>query len=128
MDPISDMLIRIKNAQKANQASLEIPFSKLKFALAKILEKEGFINGVEEKGKKATRKIQITLKYIDGEPAVQDIKRVSKPNRRLYLKRDKNWPIKQGYGIAILSTPKGLMTDKEARKAGVGGEVICEIY
>jgi small subunit ribosomal protein S8 len=127
-DAISDMLIRIKNAQRANRPSLEIPFSKMKFQLAKIFERENFIGPIEEKGKKAARKIEIKLKYSDGVPAVEDIVRKSKPSRRMYMGKDEIKPIKQGYGRAIISTSKGLMTDKEARKAGLGGELICEIW
>jgi len=128
MDQISDILIRIKNAQKAGRIDLEAPFSNFKLALAKILEKEKFIAGVEEKGKKAAKKIKIILKYNNGRPAIHDLKRISRPSRRLYLKKDEIYPVKQGAGIAIISTPKGLMTDKEARKAKVGGEIICEIW
>lgn len=128
MDPISDMLIRIKNAQKAGHPSIEIPFSKLKFALAKILEKEKLISVVEEKGKKSAGRIHIILKYNQGQPAIQDLRRISRPSRRVYLKKENIWPVKQGYGIAIISTSKGLMTGKEARKAGLGGEVICEVW
>lgn len=127
-DPISDMLIRIKNAQKAGNLTVEIPYSSFKFELAKILAQEGFIGAVEEKGKKVTRKIQINLKYEAGAPAISDIVRKSKPSRRIYLGKDKIHTVKQGTGRAIISTSRGLMTEKEARKAGLGGEFICEIW
>jgi len=128
MDPIADMLIRIKNAQAAGLPSLEIPYSKLKFALAKILLRENFIDGLEEKGKKALRKIQIILKYNQDIPAVQGIKRISKLSRRLYIKRKEIRLKKQERGIIILSTPEGLMTEREAKKAGLGGEIICKVW
>ncbi len=128
MDSIADMLIRIKNAQKAGQPSVEIPFSKLKFSLAKVLEKEKFVNGVEERGKKAAGKINIVLKYSDGKPAIQDIKRISRLSQRIYVTKDKIRSVKQGYGIAVISTSQGLMTNKEAKKAGLGGEIVCEVW
>jgi len=128
MDPISDMLIRIKNAQKAGRPSVEIPYSKAKFALAKIIERENFVASVEEKGKKTARKLLINLKYDQGAPAIEDIVRKSKPSRRIYIGRDKIRSVRQGYGRAIISTPKGLMTDREAKRARLGGELICEIW
>ncbi|PIQ75167.1 MAG: 30S ribosomal protein S8 [Candidatus Portnoybacteria bacterium CG_4_8_14_3_um_filter_40_10] len=128
MDPISDILIRIKNAQKAGKPSVEVPFSKVKFELAKIFERENFVEGVEEKGKKAAKKIYINLKYKDGIPAIENITRKSRPSGRIYLGKDKIRSVRQGYGRAIISTSKGLMSDKEARKAGLGGELICEIW
>ncbi len=128
MDPISDMLIRIKNAQKSGLASVQIPYSGAKFELAKIFQRENFVSTVEEKGKKAAREIVIKLKYEDNEPAIENIVRKSKPSRRLYIGKDKIYSVRQGYGRTIISTPKGLMTDKEAKKSGMGGELICEIW
>ncbi|MDD5589831.1 MAG: 30S ribosomal protein S8 [Candidatus Portnoybacteria bacterium] len=128
MDQISDMLIRIKNAQKTGRASIEMPFSKLKFALAKILEKEKYLSGVEEKSKKGIKRLQINLKYDEGIPAIQEIVKKSKPSRRVYIKKNEILPVKQGYGISVISTPEGLMTGKEARRAGLGGELICELW
>jgi len=128
MDPISDILIRIKNAQRAGKASLEVPFSKMKFELAKILAREGLILGAEEKDRKANKKIQINLKYDGGFGAITDIVRKSKPSRRMYIKKSEIHSVRQGRGMAIISTSKGLMTDKEAKRAGLGGELICEIY
>lgn len=127
-DPISDMLIRVKNAQKAGRPSVEIPFSKVKFELAKIFEKEGFVSTIEEKGKKAARKIIINLKYNEGAPAIENIIRKSKPSRRMYVGKKEIHNIRQGFGRSIISTPKGLMSDVEAKKSGLGGELICEIY
>ena len=128
MDPISDLLIRIKNSQKAGLETLEMPFSKIKFAVAKILAQEGFISGVERKGSKVKERLEVILKYEQGVPAIQDLKRVSKPGQRHYIKTEKIKAIKQGYGTAIISTSQGLMTDKEAKKKRLGGEVLCEIW
>lgn len=127
-DPISDMLVRIKNAQSAGLLNLEIPFSRFKFCLAKILERENFIGALEEKGKKTGRKIFINLKYKDGEPAIKNLARKSKPGKRIYIDKSQIKTIKQGYGRAIISTSRGLMTDKEAKKSGLGGELVCEIW
>jgi len=127
-DPISDMLIRIKNAQAVFHKTVNIPFSKIKFTLAKILEKENFLDKVEKKGKGIKKYIKINLKYQNKQPVIKGLKRISKPGQRVYISKDKIRPVKQGYGISILSTSSGLMTDKEARKKGVGGEVICEVW
>jgi small subunit ribosomal protein S8 len=128
MDPISDMLTSIKNAQAVFKETVEIPFSNLKYEIAKILEKEKFIEKVEKKGKKTKRIIEITLKYQDKAPAISGLKRISKPGQRIYLPAKKIKRVKGGYGIAIISTSKGLMTNKEARKKKLGGEVLCEIW
>jgi len=128
MDPIADLLIRIKNAQAASHESVEIPFSKAKLAIAKILEKEGFVVQVEKKGLKNKEKIEIILKYDQGVPAISELKRVSKPGQRIYISGDKIRSVKQGYGRAIISTPQGLMTDKEAKKNKVGGEILCQVW
>lgn len=128
MDPISDLLIRIKNAQASGRPDVEIPYSAAKFELAKIFERENFVGSVEEKGRKADKKIFINLKYEDGVPAIENIVRKSKSSRRVYIGKKDIKTIKQGYGRAIISTSRGLMTDKEARKAGLGGELICEIW
>lgn len=128
MDPISDMLISIKNAQAVRHQTVKVPFSNLKYEIAKILERNGFIEKVEKKGKKLTRFIEITLKYTDKIPAISGLKRISKPGQRIYSNRRKIKKVKGGYGIAIISTSKGLMTDKEARRQKIGGEIICEIW
>lgn len=127
-DPIADMLIRIKNAQIVGQPVVRLPFSRLKFNLAQILEKEGFLGKIEKKGKDIHKYIKIDLKYNNNSPAVSDVKRISKPSQRIYLKKEMVKPVKQGYGIAIISTSKGLMTNKEARKQKLGGELMCEIW
>jgi len=127
-DPISDMLNRIRNAQAVLQETVSIPFSNLKYEIAKILEKKGFVERVEKKGRKTKRTIEISLKYQDKNPAISGLVRVSKPGQRIYTKVKKIKKVKGGYGIAIISTSKGLMIDKEARTQKLGGEVICEIW
>lgn len=128
MDSITDMLNRIRNAQAVLHPTVEFPFSNFKYEIAKILEKQGFIEKIEKKGKKTAKTIEITLKYQDNIPAISGLKRISKPGQRIYLPTNKIHKVRQGYGIAVISTPKGLMTDKEARKEKLGGEVICEIW
>ena len=129
VDPIADMLIRIKNAQAVKKPFVKIPYSNLKFSIAKILEREGFIELAEKKGRVPKRVIEIKLKYEeDGRPAISGMKRISKPGQRIYLPANKIKKTKQGYGISIISTSKGLLTDKECRKQKVGGEVLCEVW
>lgn len=128
VDPIADMLTRIRNAQAVSHQTVTVPFSKLKFNLAKILEKEGLVKEAATKGRKTRKVIEIKLKYEKGIPTISGLKRISKPGRRIYLKKKELRPVKQGYGLAIISTPSGLMTNKEARKRGLGGEVLCEIW
>ena len=127
-DPISDMLTRIRNAQAVSHETVSIPFSKFKLNLAKILEKEGLVNEVLIQGRKTKKIIEIKLKYKSGKPIINKLKRVSKPGQRIYLKKGRIRPVKQGYGLTVISTSKGLMTDKESREKGLGGEVICEIF
>lgn len=127
-DPITDMLNRIRNAQTVLHPTVSIPFSNLKYEIAKILEKEGFVGNVEKKGKKVKKNIEITLKYDQKKPAISGLKRISKPGQRIYFSWKKIKPVKSGYGIAIISTSKGLMTNKEARKKKLGGEIIAEIW
>jgi len=128
VDPISDMLIRIKNAQAVSRQTVNIPFSKIKFSLAKVLEKEGLIEAITTRGRKIKKIIEIKLKYEKDQPVIEEIKRVSKPGQRIYLKKSQVKPIRQGYGLSIISTSQGLMTNKEAKKKGLGGEVLCEIW
>ncbi|MDO8424517.1 MAG: 30S ribosomal protein S8 [bacterium] len=136
MDVISDMLIKIKNAQMVAKDAVSIPFSALKYEVVKILEKEGFIGEVEKKKKKIGKNnrfqlspvLEISLKYEDKAPAISGVKRISKPGQRIYLPYSQIRRVKGGYGIAIISTSKGLLSDKEARKQKVGGEVMCQIW
>ncbi len=128
-DPITDMLNRIRNAQAVHHQTVDIPFSNLKYEIAKILEKEGFVEKVEKKGRRVKKIIEISLKYDENKlPFISGLKRISKPGQRIYLPAEKIKRVKSGYGIAIISTSKGLMTDKEARKNKLGGEIICEIW
>ena len=124
-DTVADMLTRVRNAQMANKATVAMPSSKLKVSIANVLEQEGYVSGVEvsEEGAKAT--LTITLKYFEGKPVIESIKRVSRPGLRQYRNKDSLPSVKQGLGVAIVSTSKGVMTDRVARAAGVGGEVLA---
>ena len=127
-DPIANMLIQIKNAQAVSHPTVEILFSNLKYEIGKVLLKGGFIGKIEKKGKKTDKVIEIVLKYEDGAPRIAGMKRVSKPGQRIYLDCKKINRVKSGYGMSIVSTSKGLMSDKEARKNKLGGEIICEVW
>lgn len=127
-DPIADMLTRIRNAQQVRQKTVELPFSKFKFELAKIIKKGGYIQEAAKRGKKTKKSLEIVLKYQDKTPCISEIKRISKPGRRVYVSSKSIKPVKQGFGTMIISTSRGLMTDKDARKQKLGGEVICEIW
>lgn len=128
-DPLGDMLTRIRNGQQAKLQVIKSPASKLRKNVLEVLKREGYIRGFEEaEERKGIRTLQIELKYFDGEPVIREIARVSSPGRRIYsginsLPREYN-----GLGISILSTPKGVMSDHEARDAHVGGEVLCRVY
>lgn len=127
-DPITDMLNRIRNAQAVSHPTVDVPFSNLKYEIIKILEKQSFIQKAEKRGRKAKKIIEITLKYDDGVPAIFGLKRISKSGQRIYVKAKELKPVRRGYGIAIISTPEGLMTNKEARKKRLGGEILFEIW
>lgn len=127
-DPISDMLTRIRNASLARKAEVVLPYSKFKFALASLLEKEGFLAGVKETASDH-KLLEVKLKYSEaGDSVISGIKRVSKPGQRIYLSADKLPRTNSGYGITVVSTSKGLLTDKEARKSHLGGEVVCQVW
>ena len=125
VDPISDMLIRIKNAQSAGHKSVAIPLSKIKIEIAKILKNEKYIGDFKKTGKGVKKILEIDLIYPS---AIQEVKRISKQGRRIYCKASELKRIKNGYGVSIISTPKGLMTNQEARKAQLGGEILFEIW
>ena len=127
-DPISNMLTSIRNAQAVLHQTVNVPFSNLKYEIAKILQRQGFIERIEKKGRKTKRFIEITLKYNNKIPVISGIKRISKPGQRIYVSAKEIKKVKGGYGMAIISTSKGLMTNKEARKQKLGGEVICEVW
>lgn len=126
-DTIADMLTRIRNASLVHKTDVVIPHSKIKMAIAQILEREGYVLKVsEENGVHPS--IVIKLKYANGQPAIQHLKRISKPGQRRYVKKDAIAVVLNGYGLSILSTPRGILTNKEAREAEVGGELLCEVY
>jgi small subunit ribosomal protein S8 len=126
-DPIADMLTRIRNAVRAKRQELVVPHSKLKESLAHLLVAEGYIAGVQVVG--TTHKlIQINLKYSEGAPVITDLKRVSKPGQRIYLPAERIPRTSSGFGITVVSTSKGLMTDRQARKSHLGGEVMCQVW
>lgn len=128
-DPIADMLTRIRNGLTAHHASVSVPASKEKLAIAEILLKEGYISACEEVSDGKFKNINITLKYDEnGESVIQGIKRISKPGLRVYAEKDKLPRVISGLGIAIVSTNKGILTDKQARAAGVGGEVMAFVW
>ncbi|OGH71131.1 MAG: 30S ribosomal protein S8 [Candidatus Magasanikbacteria bacterium RIFCSPHIGHO2_02_FULL_51_14] len=126
-DQIADMLTRIRNAQMAGKKTVELPFSKIKKAIADILMREGYIASVEAQMGTPAR-LMLVLKYHGKKPAIQSIARESKPGRRQYRKAGEMPRVLNDYGIAIVSTSQGLMTNKQARKDGVGGEIICSVY
>lgn len=128
-DPIADMLTRIRNASMAKLQKVDIPSSTLKVSLANVLRAEGFIKNYKVIADQKQGVLRVYLKYIDEkDPVISEIKRVSKPGGRRYVKSDDIPTIKNGLGVAILSTSKGLLADKAAREAGVGGEVICTVW
>jgi small subunit ribosomal protein S8 len=131
-DPIGDMLTRIRNAQMVGHAGVQVPSSKIKVAIAKILRDEGFIEGYRVTKDRVHPELQIRLKYVgerkERHPVITQLKRVSKPGRRVYTRAaDIPW-VRSGMGIAIVSTPKGVLTGQQARRLGVGGEVVCYIW
>jgi small subunit ribosomal protein S8 len=128
-DPIADFIIQLKNAGAVGKAHVSVPYSNLKMAVAEKLQNAGYVTGVERKGKKNHKVIEVTLRYEkDGSHAIHDVKRISKPGRRMYQGVRNITPVRYGTGVLLLSTPKGVMTDVEARKEKVGGEALFEIY
>ena len=128
-DPIADMLTRIRNANTVKHPSVEVPASKLKIELAKLLKEEGFIADYEVQEKGQFTVIVISLKYdVNGKPVITKLEKISKPGLRHYSKAKNLQKVLGGMGIAVVSTPKGLLTDRKARKENVGGEVLCYVY
>ena len=125
-DPIADMLTRIRNAQMSNKISVTMPSSKLKKAIAEVMKEEGFIADYSVNAE-AKPEITIDLKYFEGRPVIENLKRVSRPGLRIFKSKDELPKVLNGLGVAIISTSKGVMTDRAARAAGHGGEVICTI-
>jgi len=124
-DPIADMLTRIRNAQMVEQTIVAMPSSKVKLAIAKVLKDEGYIDGFKVSGEEVKPVLEIALKYYAGRPVIERIERVSKPGLRIYKSKDDIPRVMNGLGIAIVSTSRGVMTDRKARATGVGGEVLC---
>ena len=128
-DPISDMLTRIRNGGKAKFDSVDIPGSRIKVEIAKTLKAEGYIKNFKFVEDEKQGVLRVYLKYVDGKThAIYGLKRISKPSRRVYVNARENDPVLNGLGIAVLSTSKGIMTDKRARQENVGGEVLCNIW
>lgn len=127
-DPVADMIIRIKNGYGGHLKSVSIPWSKPKESLAQVLRKSGYLSSVEVKEVDGKKEILVVLKYDGKEASISEVKRVSKPSLRIYVDKKHLPKVLGGMGIAIISTPKGLMTDKEARNQGLGGEVWCEVW
>ena len=124
-DPIADMLTRIRNAQMAEKVAVSMPCSKLKGAIAKVLKDEGYIDDFAVRGNSGKDELDIALKYYAGRPVIERIERVSKPGLRVYRGKDDLPKVMNGLGIAIVSTPQGVMTDRRARATNTGGEVLC---
>ncbi|HOS87977.1 MAG TPA: 30S ribosomal protein S8 [Candidatus Pacearchaeota archaeon] len=130
MDPIADMISIINNAQAIGKKQIVIfPYSNFKFEILELLKQEGFLGDVQKKGRLANKKIVVDLKYNeDNKPTITKIKKVSKQGQRIYVPASKIKPVRSGYGISIISTSHGLMTNKKAKKQKVGGEIICELW
>ena len=128
IDQIADMLTRIRNAQQAKKADVAMPSSKFKLALAKLLNKNNYVGEVVTYSEGNKNYLKIRLKYLNGAPAIKGLKRVSKQGQRIYMNKGELPIVKNGYGMAVISTSQGLLTDRSARKKGLGGEVICEIW
>ena len=127
-DPIGDMLARLKNSQMRSHKKIELPSSKFKAKIAEILKSEGYIIDYEVKSAENKSNLLISLKYNSGSPVISSIERVSKPGRRIFSSAESLPKVNNGLGIAIISTPKGVMTDIDARKQKVGGEIICKVF
>lgn len=128
-DPISDLLTRIRNGQLRGMAKIKSPTSRLRVSVLDVLQAEGFIRGYAEvEFKDGQRELEIELKYHEGRPVIREMKRVSKPGRRVYASVKELKPHRQGLGVSIVSTPQGVMTDANAREKNVGGEVLCQVF
>ena len=126
-DPIADMLTRIRNGQKARMLSVSMPASKAKEAVAQVLKDEGYITGYSSDGEGATKSLSVELKYFEGVPVIERIERASRPGLRIYRGKEKLPKVLGGLGVAIVSTSAGVMSDRQAREKGIGGEVLCVV-
>ncbi len=127
-DPIADMLTRIRNASRAGHETVVFPGSRLKVAILDILKKEGFVEDYKEKKEASKTDIEVKLRYYNKKPVIRQLERVSKPGRRYYVKAKDLRPVRNNMGIAIVSTPSGVMTGRKARSLNVGGEIICKVW
>jgi len=127
-DPIADMLTIMRNGLAVNKTEVRMPFSRLKNELARLLKDEGYISAYEKEENNSKPQLKVVLKYENGSPVIHSLKKISKPGRRIYRKKNELPIVLNNYGLAVVSTPKGLLTNHEAKKLGLGGEVICEIY
>ncbi len=127
-DPIADMLTRIRNGLHAEKAEISMPASRTKASIAEVLKNEGFIKSYKTAGEGATKTLDIELKYFQGAPVIEEIHRISKPGRRVYAGSTEIPKVRDGLGVALVSTSRGIMTDKTARETGVGGEILCTVF
>lgn len=128
MDSVANLIVKIKNASAVGHQTVTVPYTKLNEAILSKLAQNGYVKSFSKEGKKVIKTIEVELVYTDGQPKIQDVRRVSKLSRRIYEKSSNLRPIRRGYGLSIISTPKGVLTDAEARKAHVGGEVLFKIW
>jgi small subunit ribosomal protein S8 len=128
IDPIGDLLTRIRNGQLRRKGKISSPISRLRIRLLDVLQEEGYIRGYAEVEVKGHKELEIELKYHEGQPVIRELKRVSTPGRRVYSSVKDLKPHRSGLGVSILSTPQGLMTDTSAREKNVGGEVLCQVF
>ena len=128
MDHIADFINQLKTASLTRKESVTIPYSKMNLAVAELLKKEGYIGEITKKGKKVVKTIEIALVYENSQPKVQGVQRISKLSRRMYNKVKEIRPLKQGYGMRVFTTPKGILSDRDARKENVGGEILFTIW
>lgn len=127
-DPIADMLTRIRNGLHAQKTEISMPASRTKASIADVLKQEGYIKGYKTAGEGATKTLDIELKYFQGVPVIEEINRISKPGRRVYAGATEIPKVRDGLGVALVSTSRGIMTDKAARESGVGGEILCTVF
>lgn len=127
-DPLADMLTRVRNAQMARMATVSMPSSTVKVALVEVLKSEGYVESYDVKEVDGHKELTVALKYYEGRPVIEEIKRASRPGLRFYVGKDDLPKVKGGLGVAIVSTSKGMMTDRAARAAGIGGEVLCTVF
>lgn len=128
MDTVADFLSQIKNAQAVKKETVKVPFSKLRYKIAQVLAENDFVKEVKKKGKGPNKSVIIYLSYEDGKPKIREMKRVSKPGQRIYKSAEEIEEVRGGYGLGIISTSQGILTNKEAHKRNLGGEVLCKVY